>query len=191
MSMIPVKVDYNGEVLCCRVHDLMLDLIRVKCEEENFINVIDDPQAAMRQQKKIRRVNLQYSGMGYGLRQITINCSLFQARSIGFFTRVSMPSFLGFKYVRVLFLDFIFPDWSNRNVLAERDLTGVCGLFLLRYFKIASNSYFQLPNQLWGLQYLETMVIQTSGTVSVPSDISRLRRLLNLTSICYRISARN
>lgn len=91
-----------------------------------------------------------------------------------------MPSFLGFKYMRVLFLDF-FLYWNNRNVLVERDLAGVCGLFLLRYFKISSNSYFQLLNQLWGLQYLETMVIQTSGTISIPSDISHLRRLLNLT----------
>lgn len=80
MSMIqPVKIDYNGEVLCCRVHDLMLDLICVKCEEENFINLIDDLQAAMCQQEKIRRVNHQYSGTGNGFRQITINGSLSQA----------------------------------------------------------------------------------------------------------------
>uniref|UniRef100_A0ACD5XEG9 Uncharacterized protein n=1 Tax=Avena sativa TaxID=4498 RepID=A0ACD5XEG9_AVESA len=40
-SMIqPVDTDNNGEVLSCRVHDIMLDVIRSKVEEDNFISVL-------------------------------------------------------------------------------------------------------------------------------------------------------
>lgn len=47
-SMIqPVQVDYNDEVLSCRVHDIMLDFIRSKSAEENFIVVLDHPQVVV------------------------------------------------------------------------------------------------------------------------------------------------
>jgi hypothetical protein len=40
-SMIqPEETDYNGEVLSCRLHDMMLDLILSKCTEDNFISGI-------------------------------------------------------------------------------------------------------------------------------------------------------
>ncbi|KAM0855983.1 hypothetical protein ACQ4PT_049413 [Festuca glaucescens] len=41
----PVDTDHNNEVLSCRLHDMMLDLIIHKCREENFITATDDIQA--------------------------------------------------------------------------------------------------------------------------------------------------
>ncbi|OEL30022.1 hypothetical protein BAE44_0008959 [Dichanthelium oligosanthes] len=64
-SMIqPVDTDYNDEVLSCRVHDLLLDLIRLKSADENFIDMIDEPQATTGLHKKTRRVSLHYDGAG-------------------------------------------------------------------------------------------------------------------------------
>ncbi|CAL4903839.1 unnamed protein product [Urochloa decumbens] len=182
----PVDTNYTGEVLSCRIHDLMLDLIRVKCAEENFIHVVDGSQAVTGLHKKTRRVSLQYHGAEGGVIVTTINGSLSQVRSVVAFTTVSLPSFLGFKYVRVLFLEF----WagrtkkkhtSSRSQAQKIDLTGLCGLFLLRYLKVSSNSSLDLPHELWGLEYLETLVLNVEkGTISVPSDVAHLCRLLHL-----------
>ena len=40
-SMIEPCFNAHGEVQACQVHDLMLDLIISKCNEENFITIID------------------------------------------------------------------------------------------------------------------------------------------------------
>jgi disease resistance protein RPM1 len=100
MSMIqPVNIDYNGEVLSCKVHDIMLDLIRVKSAEENFFDIIDDPQATMLSHKKVRRASIQYNGAGHDVALTTLNGSLCQVRSVVAFTRVLLPSFQECKYL--------------------------------------------------------------------------------------------
>ncbi|GJN13128.1 hypothetical protein PR202_ga31465 [Eleusine coracana subsp. coracana] len=56
----PEETDYNGEVLSCRVHDMMLDLIISKCAEENFISVVYDSQVV--RNSKFRRLSLKLNG---------------------------------------------------------------------------------------------------------------------------------
>ncbi|GJN13576.1 hypothetical protein PR202_gb00296 [Eleusine coracana subsp. coracana] len=168
-----------ANVVCCQlegqfeVHDLMLDLIRVKCEEENFINVIDDSQATMCQQKKIRRVNLQYSDMGYGLRQIAINCSLSQVPSVGFFTRVSMPSFLGFK-------SSLFPSHLQRlhleGCLFPRILEWITELHNLYSLKLTVREVLSKADDIGILAGLEFQCLKTLPAFEVGAK-PRLQRL--------------
>jgi disease resistance protein RPM1 len=175
MSMIqPANTDYNDEVLSCKVHDIMLDLIRFKSAEENFFDVIDDPQATMISHKKIRRASIHYSGAGHDVILTTTNGSACQARSVVAFTRALLPSFHEFKYVRVLFLEF------KEARLHKMDLISICALFLLRYLKIVTDGDLELPIQFWGLQYLDTLVLEKPMKLYIPSDIVRLRRLLHL-----------
>nr|CAB3491251.1 unnamed protein product [Digitaria exilis] len=56
-SMIqPTYTDYNGEVWRCKVHDMILDLIRLKSEEENFLRVVDNArQMALSLQSRVPR----------------------------------------------------------------------------------------------------------------------------------------
>ncbi|TVU11420.1 hypothetical protein EJB05_45006, partial [Eragrostis curvula] len=45
LSMIQPEYDaYSNEVVQCRVHDMMLDLILRRCEEDNFLIAVRDPQ---------------------------------------------------------------------------------------------------------------------------------------------------
>ncbi|CAO2168065.1 unnamed protein product [Urochloa humidicola] len=208
MSMIqPVEIDHvNEEVVTCKVHDIMLDLIREKSAEENFNDVVDDPQASSGLHKRIRRASIHYGGKGA---QPTISGSLSQVRSVMTFTSVLVPSFQGFKYVRVLSLDFsipvekIFSSYSQGKKLEkgmaqmdctstrgwsqQLDLTGVCELFLLRYLKIICNAmYLDLPHQLFGLQYLETVIVfgsfLSTTRVSIPSHVAPSHQLRHLES---------
>lgn len=64
-SMIqPEEIDYNGKVLSCRVHDMMLDLILSKCTEGNFISVLYDSQGMRElQNSKVRRLSLNLNSV--------------------------------------------------------------------------------------------------------------------------------
>ncbi|XP_037411849.1 disease resistance protein RGA5-like [Triticum dicoccoides] len=174
-SMIqPVEKDCNDEVLSCRVHDVMLDLIRSKSIEENFISVMDHQQIVTGMNKQIRRISLCNGGEERGVMPAITSESLSRARSVAVFRTVFWPSLLGFKYVRVLHLEY---PKSGRL-----DLTGMCGLFLLRYVKIACdyNTSLQLPSQIGELRQLETFDLQWSPLVSIPPDIIGLPRLSHL-----------
>ncbi|CAO2143409.1 unnamed protein product [Urochloa humidicola] len=177
----PVLTDYNDEVISCKVHDLMLDLIRVKSGEDNFLEVIDDLEVLTKMNKKPRRLSLHYACEGYSVTPTKIKGSLCQIRSVVAFTKAFLPSYEGFKYIRVLSLHF----WTGVSGASFRirkiDLTSICRLYLLRYLKIVSNTGLELPDQLWSLQYLQTMDLQPLADLSVPSDIVRLGRLLHLT----------
>ncbi|KAI5005328.1 hypothetical protein ZWY2020_032571 [Hordeum vulgare] len=171
-SMIqPVEKDCNDEVLSCSVHDIMLDLIRSKSTEENFITAMDHQQTVTEMNNKIRRISLRNGGEEHGVMPAITSESLSQARSVAVFRNAFWPNLLGFKYVRVLYLEY---PKSGRL-----DLTGICGLFLLRDVKIACdyNTSLQLPSQIGELRQLETIDLRWSPLVSIPSDIVSLPRL--------------
>jgi hypothetical protein len=67
-SMIqPAHTDYNGEVISCKVHDMVLDLILHKSREENFVTVIDDIQEITGYKNKIRRLSFNQDARCYRL----------------------------------------------------------------------------------------------------------------------------
>ncbi|KAI5020598.1 hypothetical protein ZWY2020_045486 [Hordeum vulgare] len=55
----PVEFDKHGSVTKCKVHDMMLDLILLKCAQENFLTILDGPQALTGQAYKIRRLSIR------------------------------------------------------------------------------------------------------------------------------------
>ncbi|KAL6599925.1 hypothetical protein ACP70R_045576 [Stipagrostis hirtigluma subsp. patula] len=58
----PIETNYNGEVVSCKVHDMMLDLILYKSREENFMAVIYNIEDMARRQDMIRRLSLNLDG---------------------------------------------------------------------------------------------------------------------------------
>nr|CDM87048.1 unnamed protein product [Triticum aestivum] len=176
MSMIqPWKIDYNDEVLSCKVHDIMLDLIRSKVAEENFSLIIDGPEVVIREHKRVRRVSIYYNGEDDGEILEAISGPLSHVRSILLFRGPLVPSFLVLKYVRVLHLE---------DERCERlDLTGICGLFLLRYLKIfCCRIHLILPSKIGELRQLETVEVEGQyKPTSLPSDIVTLPRLSHLS----------
>ena len=59
-SMIkPIYFGVNTRIAGCRVHDMLLELIVRRCKEDNFLSLVDDPQAVVEvQDKVIRRLNV-------------------------------------------------------------------------------------------------------------------------------------
>jgi hypothetical protein len=173
----PVGTDHNNEVLSCKLHDMMLDLIICKCREENFITATDDIQAMIGLPDKVRRLSLNLNGTIDGTALETTRLSQVRALS-RFGSSTYVPPLLKFKHLQVLALEF-----SSGNLGEIIDLTGLSHLFQLRYLKIVeptSASKIVLPSNIRGLEQLETLELVGACGLEVPSDVIHLRRLLHL-----------
>ncbi|TVU48834.1 hypothetical protein EJB05_00113, partial [Eragrostis curvula] len=178
MSMVqPVYTDCNGEVMSCRVHDMMLDLILHKSREDNFITVIDHEVDMITQQGKIRRLSLHLD-RAINDRIVRSN-QLSQIRTFARFGSTSyLPPFQQFKHLRVLVIRTA--ESSSSEAL---DFTGICHLFLLKCLKISTYNAVRLPRKVGGLRKLEMFEIASklaSPEKQLPSDIVHLNLLQHL-----------
>ncbi|XP_062183928.1 uncharacterized protein LOC133887926 isoform X2 [Phragmites australis] len=170
----PVDINHNGEVLSCTVHYMIHQLIQYKSIEENFVTAIDHSETNIRVADKVRRLSLHFGDAEDVKPPEKLRLS--QIRSLFFFGPFkSLPSIVEFRLLRVLILHL----WGDQDYI-RFDLTTVSKLFRLRYFAIACNVTLNLQSQLQGLQYLETLKID-SRLSEVPQDIVHLPSLLHLS----------
>uniref|UniRef100_A0A0D9X3J6 AAA+ ATPase domain-containing protein n=1 Tax=Leersia perrieri TaxID=77586 RepID=A0A0D9X3J6_9ORYZ len=191
-SMVqPEWTGYNGNVLSCRVHDMMLDLIIKRCREDNFACVTYNSHDTTGPDRchKVRRLSLNFCGAKDGEIPGSID-SLKQVRSLVVFRKtVYIPPLSKFRFLRVLVLIFFVDcinfeegqEWSQMTA-AKVDLTSISQLFQLRYLRIqsqrqhlqSSTYYIKMPSQIRGLQHLETMIISWGSVNRIPSNIFHL-----------------
>ncbi|KAM3355009.1 hypothetical protein ACQJBY_025650 [Aegilops geniculata] len=167
----PVWFRRDGSIGSCKVHDMLLDLILCKSAQENFITVVDNPEAITGQFQKPRRMLFNLDG-----EILAGDVSMSQVRSFANWRgSMNIPSLAEFKYLRVFVADFSssFVD-DNRKI----DLTGLCKLYQLRHIWIRGCDKCQLPTQIRRLQKLETFDIDGS---CIPMDIFHLPSLLDLS----------
>ncbi|VAH34025.1 unnamed protein product [Triticum turgidum subsp. durum] len=166
----PALIKSDGSVKSCKVHDMVLDLILYKSAQENFITIVDNPEAITGQFPKPRRMLFNLDG-----EILQGNVSMSQVRSFANWRgSMNIPSLAEFKYLRVFKADF---SSSSADHNRKIDLTGLCKLYQLRYIQIRGCCNCQLPTQIRGLQMLEIFDIDGS---CIPMDIFHLPHLLNL-----------
>ncbi|KAI4969280.1 hypothetical protein ZWY2020_000194 [Hordeum vulgare] len=182
-SMIePTLIRYDGQVMTCKVHDMILDLIKLKSEEEKFLSVVDDVQSmssALR--SKVRRISLQLdSGENGGT--VEASLSMPHIRSLALFGKCRFEfSMYELKSIRVLNV-----DCQGAHVGDRIDLTPICKLSHLRYLRIYSGdkrmSTLILPTLIGNLKHLEILmlILNVDITAAMPSDIVDLPCLLHL-----------
>ncbi|KQJ93329.1 hypothetical protein BRADI_3g03882v3 [Brachypodium distachyon] len=182
-SMIQSGSIKYGEVVSCRVHDMMLDLILSKCAEDNFICVAYNSEDVARMhgsEYKVRRLSLGSSSGDATSR--AIDTSMSQVRSFSRFGESKYaPPLTRFKHLRML----LFKIPYKRNMIV--DLTAIGQLFQLRYLHVSAESgCIELPAEVRGLVNLETLEIYARLEGSLPSDIYLLSRLTRLI-LPYRV----
>ncbi|CAO2164001.1 unnamed protein product [Urochloa humidicola] len=167
----PANTNY-GEVVSCRVHDVILGFILTLCTESNFISVACTLEEMTGQhQYKTRRLLLgpRIGDTGYtdtAISGTTSSISLSHIRSLRLFGEF-LPV-LASKYLRVLILE------------TERvDLTAIGQFFKLRYLNVSAGA-IELPTEIQGLQYLVTFQIFCMNGITLPPDIFGLPRLSHL-----------
>ncbi|CAL4989346.1 unnamed protein product [Urochloa decumbens] len=164
-------INLADEVMFCTVHSTVFEVIRRKSIEENFTTVIDYSETIPKLSAKVRRLSLSFSNAKYAAKPKGFTLS--PVRSLTFYGLVEcLPSIVEFKLLRVLILEF----WGDGEIF---ELSGICILSQLRYFRITSDFIIKLPVKIQGLKYLETLEIY-ANVFTVPSDIVHLPKLLHL-----------
>nr|UBY07129.1 NBS-LRR disease resistance protein [Dasypyrum villosum] len=169
----PVDTNYDGEVLSCTVNHMVMDLIRYKSIEDNFIIAVKYFESTLLLPDKVRRLSLQFGGSKSA--KIPESIRMSQVRSLLYCgSSRCVPSILDYCILRVLILHI----WADQDQMSF-DLTIIDELFRLRYLMVECNITINLPDKIKGLQHLETL--QLDGRLSaVPSDIGHLENLRHL-----------
>ncbi|XP_047091683.1 disease resistance protein RGA5-like isoform X2 [Lolium rigidum] len=172
MGMIQtMQINHKDKVLSCTVHHTVLDLITQKAKEQNFVTTVTYSQTITA--TKAYRLSLHFPKFKLAKEPAG---ALSNVRSVAFFGLLKcMPSIGEFKLLRVVNLEFR----GNHDEHISFNLSRISQLLQLRYFKISSDNTVELPGQMQGLQFLETLEINARIS-AVPLDIVHLPSLLHL-----------
>ncbi|TKW01867.1 hypothetical protein SEVIR_8G207400v4 [Setaria viridis] len=173
-SMIqPIYDSLHDMISGCRVHDMVLDLIRSLSSEENFVTVLSN-MGGTYLSNTIRRLSLQNGQENLVMAQAT--WSLQHARSIVVFpaaTSLVLP-LACCRVLRVL-------DLKGCNLSqANSSLKYLGNLHHLRYLGLYGTCISQLPEEIGNLQLLQTLDVSNNKISRLPSSVVLLRKLMYL-----------
>ncbi|VAI52576.1 unnamed protein product [Triticum turgidum subsp. durum] len=172
-SMIQsIKPDNIHMLDCCRVHEIVLDLIRTLSGEVNFVTTID------KMQQNTCSLNARSIARRLAIHDGTANHSnMGHVRSFNaiYFSDGVLPPLLSFKVLRVLVLENCdFPIGSYH-------LEHLAKLVQLRYVGLAGTHVTELPCDLGHhLKLLQTLNTEWTGIKELPSSIGELTKLMCL-----------
>ncbi|CAL4982522.1 unnamed protein product [Urochloa decumbens] len=180
-SMIQVvESDYTGIVCTCRVHDMVLDLIRGLADTENFVTILTDNEAKS-PQNKVRRLAHQNRLMKQT--QQDDHVGMAQVRSL-VVCICDIDSFVlhpCFKLLRVL-------ELAGCRVSEEGwlDLVQPGNLLHLRYLGIqGTRGIHKLPEEIGKLKFLQVLDLQYCDIEVLPLGICQLTQLVCLRGGFY------
>ncbi|KAG2563234.1 hypothetical protein PVAP13_8KG204900 [Panicum virgatum] len=172
-SMIQPIYNYTGMVKSCRIHDMVLDLIRSFSCEENFVTILSDMDSTA-PSSTIRRLSLQNGKKSHVMAQATRNL-LQRARSVVIFPAAvaQVPAAGSCRFLRVL-------DLEHCNLSHTDSLKYLGNLYQLRYLRLYSTHISQLPEEIGNLQFLQTLDVRGNSISILPWSVVQLRNLMCL-----------
>ncbi|KAJ1276412.1 hypothetical protein BS78_05G212700 [Paspalum vaginatum] len=175
-SMIqPLHDKYTGIIEQCRVHDMVLDLIRSLSSEENFITVLNDTDLTS-QSNTTRRLSIQNAKEGQAVTPFSTT-SLEHVRSVIVFPPAvdRMPDLGSLRVLRVLNLEGC--NLSQGYCIRFKHLGN---LFHLRYLGLQWTGIGQLPREVGNMHFLQTLIVTRNKIPSLPPSALLLRNLMCL-----------
>ncbi|KAM0828582.1 hypothetical protein ACQ4PT_067449 [Festuca glaucescens] len=171
----PSRVDTEGIIQSCRVHDIMLDVMLSISRDENFVYLARDNVTSSSGEN--------YRHIAYhGDRCPNIGMDWSHVRSLTVLGQRPMefPSLCSpnLKMLRTLDLEAV------QFKVTQNDINSIGLLRHLKYVNIRqTNGYpsvYKLPGSIGKLQGLLTLDMQDTCIVTLPAEISRLHRLRSL-----------
>lgn len=176
--LIPSISLKSGELVACRIHDMLLDILRSLSKEQNFTCVLDDTTVLA--DKPVRRLSIQCSHVQAA--EVINSMEVAQIRSVTLFPHaesvIDMTVLLPkFKILRVLDLR----DCNLNTRTYKINLSVVCNLLHLRFLGLANTGVREVPEEIGNLQFLQYLDVMGCDYLTLfPMTIRYLKRLLVL-----------
>ncbi|KAG2564835.1 hypothetical protein PVAP13_7NG021500 [Panicum virgatum] len=167
--VIPVEDKRSGILQGCRVHDMLLRLIRQLSTEENFAVALGKDERSSVEQSKIRRLALLM------LTKETNYKDMPRLRSFNAticFTEL-IPPVCSFKVLRVLVLEYCIG-------MEGYPIKHIAKLLHLRYIGLSHTPVRKLPKEIGHLKFLQTLLLDDTGIKELPSSVRLLKQLMCL-----------
>ncbi|XP_052140652.1 disease resistance protein Pik-2-like [Oryza glaberrima] len=214
----PTRVVSNGVVRCCKVHDIMLEMMTEKCMEENFISLLGSPSKHGHQQHammvaaghdKIRRLSVHGAHTSQGKQaggvhdkhlcrrrikkdeeqdDVLSSGDLSCVRSLLMLRCIEKP-IPAISFAKLKLIRVL--DLEGCRWLSNHDLEDICKLSLLRYLSLRDTGVQRLPRLIGRLKELLTLDIRETDVKALPETITRLGRLRHLLAGRYRYYTRS
>ncbi|WVZ54765.1 hypothetical protein U9M48_005516 [Paspalum notatum var. saurae] len=164
----------TNEFVFCRIHDMILELVRSLSNEQNFVTIWNDVDQTFPLEKVIRRFCSHSSREDCIGSKTTM--SMQKVRSIVVFFPPSinlMPPLRSLSVLRVL-------DLEHCNLSGAYSLEYLGNLFHLRYLGLKYTGVARLPEEIGNLKLLQTLDVSFTPTLSLPAAVSELKHLTSL-----------
>jgi hypothetical protein len=177
----PLENMTKSSIAGCRVHDMVLDMICLLSEEENFVRIFDHDEQNTSSKVNPRRLSTQKRFIEHNHLDST---SIQQVRSFNV-TRCHisvMPSLSGFEALRVLAIeDCTFMEdliFHPKNLgKSHHHLENLGRLHHLRYLGLRDTPIGELPKEIGCLRFLQTLDLWGSKIEALPQNVILLRQL--------------
>uniref|UniRef100_A0ACD5UVS9 Uncharacterized protein n=1 Tax=Avena sativa TaxID=4498 RepID=A0ACD5UVS9_AVESA len=164
--------EYNSTQCGCRVHDMVLDLIRTISNEINFVTIYDmeqhDTFSRGKRTNRVRRLALHGGS--------SVNCyKIIEMEHVRSFAITwgdnRMPLLLSFRVLRVLVIeDCVIPEGRSLEHLGK--------LVHLRYLGLVKTYVEKLPEGIGhDLKFLEILDVRGGSISELPPSVGELRNL--------------
>jgi hypothetical protein len=181
-SMIQPVERFLGYVDCCRVHDMVFDLVRSLSSQENFVTVLDGDDERQKLPGSIaRRIALQRIEQHSG-GQLLANIAVDKIRS--FITsecNFGPSSCPHTPVLRVLDMQGCY----NGEKIHEGMINHLGSMLHIRYLRLASSvgeTNIKLPREVRYLKFLQTLDLLKFRINELPEEVGLLTQL-----VCLRV----
>ncbi|KAL6654536.1 hypothetical protein ACP70R_008001 [Stipagrostis hirtigluma subsp. patula] len=182
-SMVqPVENSGDSIIDNCRVHDIVLDLIRDLSAEENFVTILSEKQHGSAEtvrgtevgqhglERKVRRLSIQWCRAEH-IPKGTLGMPEVVRSIYSVYSEIEDIALVSkFEACRVLVIE------SYRN----QDLKHLGKLLHLRYLEINSYEEYGLPKEIENLKSLQTLRLKDNALDEMPAAICELKQLMCL-----------
>uniref|UniRef100_A0ACD5Z530 Uncharacterized protein n=1 Tax=Avena sativa TaxID=4498 RepID=A0ACD5Z530_AVESA len=167
----PVEDEKNFLVTGCRVHDLVLDMVCLLSQEDNFVTVLDTHGQNIYGPRNARRLAIQKRVVWKDEFTANITPQLRSLSAISCYILV-MPSLSSFGALRVLAMEgcsFMRECSYHLNHLES--------LVQLRYLGLRDIPVDELPEDIGKLKFLQTLKLEFTRIKELPKSIVLLSQL--------------
>uniref|UniRef100_A0ACD5YD54 Uncharacterized protein n=1 Tax=Avena sativa TaxID=4498 RepID=A0ACD5YD54_AVESA len=171
--ILPVENGLSYTIYACRVHDMVLDMICLLSNEQNFVTILDNKEKYLASQSNPRRLAIQTKDKEQH-NPLASTCMPKLRSCYANMCHISvMPSLSSFQVLRVL-------DMEGCGSLRDCHLKHLGRLLQLRYLSLEDTPISELPEDIGDLRFLQSLFLNGTEIKELPQSIGLLRKLKHL-----------